>query len=205
MAIISSATTIADAGAFSVGLGSMVHIKTLTASSSSTLSFVDGASSVVLDNTYPIYLFKFNNIHPSNDNAQFTFQTSVDSGSNYNTSLTSTYFYAFHKEDDSATAFTYDTSMDQANGTAFQRLIDAIGNLADESGCGEMYLFNPSSTTFIKHYVSTTNSYVDGTFPSNTYGAGYFNTTSAIDAVQFKMSAGTIDAGKIKLYGIKDS
>ena len=185
--------------------GALQHIKTLTASSSSTLSFVDGSSSVVLDSTYPIYKFEFINIHPATDNANFLFQTSTDSGSNYNTTLTSTFFYAYHFENDSAAVLAYDANFDQAQGTAFQRIIDAIGNLADESGSGTLYLFNPSSTTFVKHYMSNCNSYVDGTFSTNYFSAGYYNTTSAIDAVQFKMSSGNIDSGKIKLYGIKDS
>ena len=185
--------------------GALQHIKTLTASSSSTLSFVDGSSSVVLDSTYPIYKFEFINIHPATDNANFLFQTSTDSGSNYNTTLTSTFFYAYHFENDSAAVLAYDANFDQAQGTAFQRIIDAIGNLADESGSGTLYLFNPSSTTFVKHYMSNCNSYVDGTYSTNYFSAGYYNTTSAIDAVQFKMSSGNIDSGKIKLYGIKDS
>jgi hypothetical protein len=191
--------------AASVPSGAMTLIKTLTASSSATLSFVHGASDVVLDSTYPIYKFEFINIHPATDNANFLFQTSTDSGSNYNTTLTSTFFYAYHFENDSAAVLAYDANFDQAQGTAFQRIIDAIGNLADESGSGTLYLFNPSSTTFVKHYMSNCNSYVDGTYSTNYFSAGYYNTTSAIDAVQFKMSSGNIDAGTIKLYGIKDS
>jgi hypothetical protein len=191
--------------AASIPSGAMTLIKTLTASSSATLSFVHGASDVVLDSTYPIYKFEFINIHPATDNANFLFQTSTDSGSNYNTTLTSTFFYAYHFENDSAAVLAYDANFDQAQGTAFQRIIDAIGNLADESGSGTLYLFNPSSTTFVKHYMSNCNSYVDGTYSTNYFSAGYYNTTSAIDAVQFKMSSGNIDAGTIKLYGIKDS
>ena len=191
--------------AASIPSGALTLIKTLTASSSATLSFVHGASDVVLDSTYPIYKFEFINIHPATDNANFLFQTSTDSGSNYNTTLTSTFFYAYHFENDSAAVLAYDANFDQAQGTAFQRIIDAIGNLADESGSGTLYLFNPSSTTFVKHYMSNCNSYVDGTYSTNYFSAGYYNTTSAIDAVQFKMSSGNIDAGTIKLYGIKDS
>ena len=191
--------------ASSIPVGALTHIKTLTASSSSTISFVDGSNDVVLDSTYPIYKFEFINIHPATDNANFLFQTSTDSGSNYNTTLTSTFFYAYHFENDSAAVLAYDANFDQAQGTAFQRIIDAIGNLADESGSGTLYLFNPSSTTFVKHYMSNCNSYVDGTYSTNYFSAGYYNTTSAIDAVQFKMSSGNIDSGKIKLYGIKDS
>ena len=190
--------------AASIPSGAMTHIKTLTASASATLSFVHGSSDVVLDSTYPIYKFECINMHPASS-TEFKFQTSTDSGSNYNTTLTSTFFYAYHFENDSAAVLAYDANFDQAQGTAFQRIIDAIGNLADESGSGTLYLFNPSSTTFVKHYMSNCNSYVDGTYSTNYFSAGYYNTTSAIDAVQFKMSSGNIDSGKIKLYGIKDS
>ena len=186
----------------SVGVGSMVFIKKLTASSSATLSFVDGSSDVVLDDTYKEYLFTFNNIHPATDNAQFLFQTSTDGGSNYNTTITSTFFYAYHFESGSTSALAYDANMDQAQGTSFQRIVDAIGSEADESMSGKLNIFNPSSTTFVKHYISECNSYVDGTYTTRYMSAGYYNTTSAIDAVQFKMSSGNIDAGDICLYGI---
>jgi len=182
--------------------GAMTFIKKLTASSSGTLSFVDGSSSVVLDNTYKEYMFIFKDIHPATSNANFLFQTSTDSGSNYNTTLTSTFFYAFHFENAAAATLAYDANFDQAQGTAFQRIIDAIGNGNDECGAGTLHLFNPSSTTFVKHYMSNCNSYVNSPFTTNYYGGGYFNTTSAIDAVQFKMSSGNIDAGTITLYGI---
>jgi len=191
--------------AASIPSGAMTLIKTLTASSSATLSFVHGTDGVVLDSTYPIYKFSVINFHPSTHNGRLEINFSTDSGSNYNTTLTSTFFYAYHFENDSAAVLAYDANMDQAQGTAFQRIIDAIGNLADESGSGTLYLFNPSSTTFVKHYMSNCNSYVDGTFSTNYFSAGYYNTTSAIDAVQFKMSSGNMDAGTIKLYGIKDS
>ena len=202
MAIISNATTIADAGAFSVGLGAMTLIKTLTASSSSTLSFVDGSASVVLDNTYPIYKFVFTTIHGS-ANANFVFQTSTNTGSSYGVTLTSTFFNAWHNEADNDTTLAYSTSNDQAQGTAFQRLLKHQGN-ADDAGSGTLTLFNPSSTTFVKHFISDGNS-ANNTYSQRELVAGYFNTTSAIDAVQFKMASGNIDAGTIKLYGIKDS
>ena len=202
MAIISNGTTIADAGAFSASLGAMVHIKTLTASSSSTLSFVDGSASVVLDSTYPIYKFECINMHPASS-TEFKFQTSTDSGSNYNTTLTSTYFYAYHTEADDATGLTYYAGGDQANGTSFQRL-SRVHNDNDTSCSGSLTLFNPSSTTFVKHYMSNFNE-ENQTYSQNPYTAGYFNTTSAINAVQFKMNSGNIDTGTIKLYGIKDS
>jgi len=183
--------------------GAMTHIKTLTASSSSTLSFVHGSSDVVLDSTYPIYVFKFYNIHPSNDNKDFSFQASIDSGSNYNVTTTNTLFHAFHYENDSGTPYVaYDTSRDLAQSTSFTVLIDSVGTDNDQNASGYLHLFNPSSTTFVKHFMSNavTNTQNDGAI--NCFAAGYFNTTSAIDAVQFKFSANNIDAGVIKLYGI---
>ena len=194
----------ASANGFStIDPGSMTLIKTLTASSSSTLSFVDGSSDVVLDSTYPIYLFKFINLHPSSNDIFFTFQGSTDSGSNYNTSMTTTIFDAYHAESGSASALRYITSLDQVNGTSFQTISVAFsGN--DEASSGELYLFNPSSTTFVKHYFSRIES-TESSYSKDQYCAGYFNTTSAIDAIQFKMSSGNIDSGTIKLYGIKDS
>ena len=210
MAIISNATTILDAGAFSVGLGAKTLIKTLTASSSSTLSFVHGSSSVVLDSTYPIYLFKFINIHPSGSGSEFQVGFR-DGGSDYDATKQTTVFYAYHFENGSATTLTYNSSEDLAQSTAFQDLTTAsqIGTDNDESASGEMYLFNPSSTTFVKHFMATTN-YVDDTSdPSpiciTTRVGGYINVTAAIDAVQFKLDTNNIQSGTIKLYGIKDS
>ena len=206
MAIVSNGTTIADAGAFSVNLGSMVLIKTLTASSSGTLSFVHGSSDVVLDSTYPIYVFKFINIHPATNTTKFQINASADTGSNYNVTKTTTYFQAYHTENDSATALQYYANRDLAQSTAAQQLKD-IGNTSDDSAAGILYLFNPSSSTFVKHFISTNTGPTGESTQNlhNTYIAGYFNTTSAIDAVQFSMSSGNIDAGTIKLYGIKDS
>lgn len=187
----------------SIPTGALTLIKSITASASASIEFINGTNGVVLDGTYSSYIFSFSDIHPSVDNAGLYFQTSTDNGLNYNTTLTSTFFYAYHFESDTPTALGYDTSMDQANGTSFQRLIDAIGFEADESGAGSMQLFNPSSTTYVKHYLSNCNSYVDGTFTTNYYSAGYFNTTSAINAIKFQMSTGNIDDGTIKLYGVK--
>jgi len=182
--------------------GAITLIKTLTASSSATLSFVDGSSDVVLDNTYRTYIFKFINIHPATDNADFTFNMSVDSGSNYNVTKTTTVFTAQHSEAGSDTDVAYVTADDLAQSTAFQIVLGLIGNDADQSASGSLTLFNPSSTTFVKHFIATGNSYYSGNYSLNDYVEGYGNTTSAVDAIQFKMSSGNIDAGTIKLYGI---
>jgi|TARA_Y100000289_G_scaffold65247_1_gene78473 hypothetical protein len=184
--------------------GSMTFIKKLTASSSSTLSFVDGSSDVVLDNTYKEYIFVFNNIHPATDGSYLTFNYSVDSGSNYNVTKTSTAFRPFHYENDSTPELAYNTTSDLAQSTDFQRLCDNQGNANDEAMSGTLTLFNPSSTTFVKHWISNVNMSHDADYPAsvNWFTAGYGNTTSAVDAIQFKMNTGNIDAGTITLYGI---
>ena len=194
-----------DADGFTTATeGDMVLIKTLTASSSATLSFVDGADDVVLDNTYPIYLFKFINIHPSAQQ-DFQFNMSIDAGSNYNVTKTTTFFRAQHAEDDSYANLAYQTDKDLAQATGFQPLGQylSIGN--DSSSSGTLTLFSPSSTTFVKHFICTLNSVYDSATIREQFIAGYGNTTSAVDAIQFKMSTGNIDAGTIKLYGLKDS
>ena len=183
-------------------LGSMVFIKKLTASSSSTLSFVDGASGVVLDNTYKEYLFTFNNIHPASDNYNFSFNLSSDGGSNYNVTKTTTVFTAQHGEDGNNGNIEYSSSLDLAQSTDFQKLSKDLGNGSDESLNGTLNLFNLSSTTFVKHFISRTSSYFGFDRAVDMNIAGYGNTTSAVDAIQFKMTSGNIDAGDICLYGI---
>ena len=197
--------SIADITAVPGAARTLTHIKTLTASSSATLSFVHGTDGVVLDSTYPIYKFEFINIHPATDGTTLGFQANAAGGSGYNETMTTTSFRAFHNEADNDAALGYVTGNDQANGTAFQSLTDNIGNVSDESASGTLHIFNPSSTTFVKHFISTSNTYQNSNYSMNTFVAGYFNTTSAIDEIQFKINSGNIDSGKIKLYGIKDS
>ena len=182
--------------------GTLVLIKTLTASSSATLSFVDGTSDVVLDSTYKEYMFIFNNIHPATDNTALSFQGNASGGSGYNETITSTFFQAYHDEAGTDTSLGYRTSEDQAQGTDFQQLGYGVGNGNDESASGYLHLFNPSSTTFVKHFISKVQVYHRSDFSYNMYSAGYFNTTSAIDEIQFKMSSGNIDAGTIQLFGV---
>ena len=193
--------------AASIPSGAMTLIKTLTASSSSTLSFVHGSSDVVLDSTYPIYVFKFINIHPSEQEHLF-FNLSVDSGSNYNVDKVSTLFQVAHNEADSTAAMGYEGGHDlpdSGSGTGDQKIANNLGTDNDENFCGEMFLYSPSSTTFVKHFMVRA-SYSEGTpFAIDYYISGYANTTSAVNAVIFRMNSGNIDSGKIKLYGIKDS
>ncbi len=176
---------------------SLKLLSTQTASGSASLSFTSG-----IDSTYKEYVFKFIDINPATDQAEFTFNGSVDGGSNYNVTKTSTFFQASHKEDDANTEFTYETGEDHAQATGFQTLARNLGSAADESGAGEMHLFNPASTTYVKHFYGRAVDYGGGVSRIwDNYAAGYFNTTSAIDAVQFKMSSGNFD-GTIKMYGV---
>ena len=193
--------------AASIPSGAMTHIKTLTASSSSTLSFVDGSSDVVLDSTYPIYVFKFINMHPATDSTHFSFQGSTNGGSSYGVTITSTSFQTNHQENGSGGDLYYWTGGDLAQSTSFQRLAVYVDNDNDSNSSGELYLFNPSSTTFVKHFKArmSLNQSASSKMLLDNYTAGYFNTTSSINAIQFKMESGNVDAGKIKLYGIKDS
>ena len=176
--------------------GALNLISTQTASSSSTISFTSG-----IDSTYKEYIFKFINCHPASNNVYLDFQGSTDSGSNYNTTITSSFFRAYNAEDGSGATLIYVTGADQAQGTSYQNLSRGIGNGNDECVSGYLHLFNPSDTTFVKHFLSVTQ-INDSANSQNTYVGGYFNTTSAIDAISFKMSSGNLDSGVIKLYGV---
>ena len=200
MGLISNGTTIFDAGAMALG-GSMTFIKKLTASSSGTLSFVNGASNVVLDNTYKEYIFTFKDIHPATDEVHLTV-CFRDGSKDYDATKTTSYFQAYHNENDSATALSYITSRDLEQSTDFQQITNTIGNDNDQQTSGYLHLFNPSSTTFVKHFYSRFNIYNASEYSVDNNVAGYCNVTAAIDAVQFKMSSGNIDAGDICLYGI---
>ena len=206
MAFVSNGTTILDAGAFSANLGSMVLIKTITASSDSTISFVDGASSVVFDNTYPIYKFEFINIHPGTNSVTFGFQADTGTNTNYNQTITSTSFRAQHNEAGDTNGIGYKTAHDLGQGTDFQHLTqNGQGGDNDQCFCGHLFIFNPSSSTFVKHFTSRVTNMNEGDLEIDGFVGGYFNTTTALTRVQFKFDSGNIDSGTIKLYGIKDS
>jgi len=177
--------------------GGLNLISTQTASGSANLSFTSG-----IDSTYKEYVFKFINIHPATDNTTFTFNLSADGGSNYNVSKTTTVFRAFHDEADSSTELDYLDGLDLANGTGVQALVENIGNGNDESSSGTLRLFEPSSATFVKHFIWEVPSYASSNAMNIQYGAGYANTNSAINAIQFTMGSGNIDSGVIKLYGV---
>ena len=183
-----------------VGAGAMKLIKSIDASSDSTISFVDGTSSVVLDNTYKTYIFVLTNIHPSANNEWFKLYFSIDTGSNYNATKVSAAFFARHFQDDSETSLTYDTGGDVV-GTGGDPISDT-GSDNDQGFSGTLWLFNPSQTTYVKHYFGTVISDRWNDSANTNFFNGYVNSTSAVDAVQFKFDSGNIDTGNFKLYGI---
>ena len=192
--------------AVSAGGGAWVLIKTLTSGGSDDdLSFVDGASDVVLDSTYPIYCFKWTSIHPETDNANFGFLGSSDTGSNYNVAKQSTWWKNTYDEAASSPALSYDNGMDLALGTGLQNLNENTGSDADQCCSGYLFLFAPSDTTFTKQFLAECSTIQGADYIQHAFVGGYFNTASVIDAFQFKFSSGEIQGGKIKLFGIKDS
>jgi hypothetical protein len=179
--------------------GKMTLISSQTASGSASISFTSG-----IDSTYPIYRFEFINIHPSIDSSAFRFNASTDGGSNYNVVKTTTSFDAIHKEDGSGASLSYKTGNDHAQSSDYQVLAQGTGADNDQSNSGYLYLFNPSSTTFVKHFMATINEYAWNDYNVNQFYAGYFNTTSSINAIDFKYTGGVSPtfSGTIKLYGI---
>ena len=183
----------------SISGGGMTLISTQTASSSATISFTSG-----IDSTYDEYVFKFYNIHAGTDDVLLTFQTDTGTNTNYNQTVTTTFFSARHGESDSLASLSYITNRDEAQTTNFVKLNYDTGDNNDDNICGTLQLFNPSSTTFVKHFISRSidNGRTSSGASQDNYVAGYFNTTTALTRVQFKMSSGNIDSGVIKLYGI---
>ena len=180
----------------SIPTGALTLLSTQTASSSASIEFTSG-----IDSTYSSYVFKFINIHPASNNVKLHFNMSTDGGSNFNVVKTTTFFRADHDEADTATSLAYNASNDLAQSTNYQGLGD-IGNDNDQTLSGSLQLFNPSSTTYVKHFISTTNACDHADESRNYFVAGYGNTTSAINAVRFQMSSGNIDDGIIKMYGV---
>jgi len=180
-----------------ISTGALTLLSTQTASSSASISFTSG-----IDSTYDSYVFKFIDIHPATDAARWTFQGSTDSGSSYGITMTTSAFLAHHAENDSFAEISYDSDRDLAQSTNFKQLVRRVGADNDQSCSGSLQIFNPSSTTFVKHFISIFSDYVENDVARSDFSAGYFNTTSAIDAFQFKFSSGNIDAGVIKMYGV---
>ena len=177
--------------------GAMTLLETQTASSSSTISFTSG-----IDSTYKEYVFRFYDIHPATNDTELQVGFR-DGGTNYDATKTTSYFNALHYENDSSTSLAYVTGHDQAQSTSFLKIITTgLGNDNDQSCVGELHLFDPASTTFVKNFYSRGTAAHQEDLTQDVYVAGYINTTTAIDGVQFKMSSGNIDSGVIKLYGI---
>jgi len=185
-------------------MGIPTLIKTLTASDSASLEFVDGASDVTLDSTYDEYMFVFTDIGPATDVAYLTFQVNAtdDAGGDYDTSLiTSTFFLTWHYESDSSLGLAQEAGRDLAQSSAYQPLVGDIGNDADSSAAGILHLFSPSSTTYVKHFYSEFQAHAGDDSTQRSFAAGYINDTTAIDEISFKMTSGNFD-GVIQMYGI---
>ena len=182
------------------GGGGLVLLSTQTASASSSISFTTG-----IDSTYDEYIFKFINIHPSADGVYLQVNFSTDGGSNYNVTKTSTFFSSLHNESDTSTQLLYESALDLAQSTSYQTLVNNVGADNDQSCSGYLHLFNPSSTTYVKHFILRINSVHSSDYNQDNYVAGYANTTSAINAINFQMDIGNIDDGIIKMYGVAKS
>ena len=180
--------------------GAQNLISTSTASSSASVAITSG-----LDSTYPVYKLEFINIHPATDNHYFQMNGSSDGGSNYNVNKTTSSFRSAHQESDVTTEVAYKTADDVASSTGDARLYNGLGASAEESLNGYMLLFAPSNTTFVKHFMVRVHGVEASPGSFEHYVSGYFNTTSAINAIRFQMGSGNIDSGKIKLYGISGS
>ena len=179
-----------------VSAQSLILLATETASSSATVTFDSS-----IDDTYKEYVFKFYDIHPATNSADF--QVNFRDGSSaYDATKTTTFFRAYHDEGDTATALSYETGDDVAQGTGVQKLAIGVGNDNDQSCSGVLHLYDPSSTTFVKHFISIFSNNNASDYFNNTYISGYCNVTAAIDGVQFSFSSGNIDAGVIKMYGV---
>jgi len=185
---------VANVTSIPVALGDMVLVSSATASSSASIEFSLG--------NYKEYKFFFVDIHPQNNAVNFQINFSSDNGSNYNVVKTTTVFNTYHFENDAANALTYQSGQDLAQSSSDQILLDAIGNDNDQSHVGIIQLFNPSSTTYVKHFIATSNRYWEGDGTAEHFVAGYANTTSALTNIKFQMSSGNIDAGKILMFGI---
>ena len=207
MAIISNGTTMLDAGSFSASLGALTFIKDITVSGASNATLVHGTNSVVFDSTYPIYILKYINVFSSTgQNIAMNFTTD---GSNFNATMTTTAFVNEHSENDSDVARTdYSESYDQGNSTdqiVFNVNKGGLENASDASASDQMYIFNPSSTTFVKHFISRANSLSEYPGSTDNFVSGYVNSTSAVTGIRFHVvSSGTL-SGTFLLYGLKDS
>ena len=177
------------------GLGNLKFISRSTASSSSSVNITSG-----IDSTYKEYIFVINNMHPQTNDKHFTFQVNADGGSGFNETITSSVFRAYHLENGSASGLDHRTANDQAQGTAYQRLSEEVGNGSDEGVSGILHIFDPSNTTFVKHFIARTS--LNYGSPRDTFVAGHINNTTAIDEISFAFTSGNCDSGTIDMYGV---
>jgi len=175
--------------------GALNLISTQTASSSASIEFS-------IDGTYDSYIFKFINIHPSVDDVNFTFNMSTDGGSNYNVTKTTTYFATIHNENDVSASLFYSTGNDLAQSSNYQNIGGGTGTDNDQNCSGYLQIFNPSSNTFVKHFLTKMNSIQAGDVSINVFTSGYGNTSNPVNAISFKCVYGNIDDGIIKMYGV---
>jgi hypothetical protein len=184
-------------GVAGVSTVSVVLLSSQTETGVTEIDFTSGITS-----TYGEYIFRCYNINPSTDSADLKVQFNVAGESGFNETITSTHFQAYKGEADETPSLGYGAAGDQAEGTAYQYLLYDIGNGADESGAGELHLFNPASTTYVKHFYGSFQMYHVANYSQVMYTAGYVNVTGAIDEVSFKISTGNFD-GTIKMWGVK--
>ena len=176
-------------------------IKEVAASSSATVSFINGTSDVVFDGTFDIYEILWANVHPATNDTEFGFKA-TSNGTDFGIATTATFSYDFIQEDGSNPAtFSYNTSYDSAQSTGLVNVAHSIGNGNDESCSGRMIIYSPASTTFVKHFNFWNTGMHHSDIAENFVGGGYINTTSAITGLQFSFSSGNIDAGTFKLIG----
>ena len=195
---IPSGVTFANSGTATGFGGALTKISSSTFTNATSVSFTTG-----IDSTYDVYIFKLINIHNDVDGDNFAFNCSIDGGSNYNVTKTTTFFRAQHYENDGRAALEYLTNRDRAQSTAAQWLAESMGNAASKCLGGELYLFSPSNTTYVKHFYATTVDRSNNDYCNNSYIGGYFNTTTAINAISFFSDGGSpaID-GTIEMWGL---
>jgi len=203
MGVISNGTTLLDAGALDSGVatGSMVLVDTVTVTNAGNITF-DGSLATGFSSTYKEYIFKLIDIHPAASGADYTFQVGTASATNFDQTITSTHFRAFNNEAGDTTSLAYSASHDLAQSTSAQILFNGVGAENDESCVGTLHIFDPTSTTFVKHFIFSGTQYQQSDYAITHHVAGYFNTTTALDRITFFFSSRN-QAGTIKMYGIK--
>ena len=203
---VNGLTTNGVLGASNINNASLNNITSISASAMTLISSATASNSASIEfslGNYKEYVFYFVNIKPATDGADFTFNSSTDGGGNYNVIKTTTTFQSYHNEADTSTGLGYQPAWDLAQSTSYQLIMRDMGSASDENGNGKLQLFNPSSTTYVKHFIHTASVGGDNNdYETNQFIAGYFNTTSAINAIKFQMDSGNIDDGKILMFGV---